>query len=447
MLIPRRGPLHASHVTVASGGDAELACAEQHTHDSNSIPWAPRRRHQGSGAGHSRVLHGGGAAGGRGAGVVVCGCAAIPSRALLGGVGGAVIRLCADRPARCQRCCLTLSSWQCYSCRTAASVTLCAVPQQRGFPLDQSSASLSNDGTFCKVLSSFAQMLTVLPLAGWAQGTCDGVLRRRRRGGRATSGPRSVWRRCWATCTGRHPSAAPPTCSGCCPLPPRAAAALRPPRACRSPCGRAASSQVHLLIRPSARPVSHTCIAALAASVECVTHCHLLLLSIVSFALQPVSLTRTRGCGCTGLGSGEGGINVWGSVAIPRRRTFEEPDFSKPAKPGLAPAKALPSGPLQEAAARQSAAAAAAATAQHAAARLGSINSNQQAGSTASGSRWGRKQRHGRGRGADQPTAPGWQQNSLLWGSCTAPRVWATLHNVHLHTAHGTSLSLVNCSL
>ena len=51
----------------------------------------------------------------------------------------------------------------------------------------------------------------------------------------------------------------------------------------------------------------------------------------------------------TGLGSGENGINVWGSVAIPRRRTLEELDFSQPSKPqqtASAPTKSLPSGDM-----------------------------------------------------------------------------------------------------
>lgn len=49
----------------------------------------------------------------------------------------------------------------------------------------------------------------------------------------------------------------------------------------------------------------------------------------------------------TGLGHGQDGINVWGSVAIPRQRTLEEMDFSKPSKPDQAvgaPCKPLPSG-------------------------------------------------------------------------------------------------------
>lgn len=90
-----------------------------------------------------------------------------------------------------------------------------------------------------------------------------------------------------------------------------------------------------------------------------------------------------------GLGSDDSGINIWGSVAIPKQRTVEEQDFSKPAGASAAaskPASALPTGSVQAAAARQRASAAASgAAARPAPAQPAAAGSEPAGGAVASG--------------------------------------------------------------
>lgn len=125
----------------------------------------------------------------------------------------------------------------------------------------------------------------------------------------------------------------------------------------------------------------------------------------------------------TGLGSGDGGINVWGSVAIPKKRTVQEPDFSKPEGAAGVCANVLPSAPLQEAARRQATSASPAAQ-PLAAGALAAGEAAASGGAVAAASRAPGSKRRSRRRSGSRPTLAGWfaAAAQLCWGCspCTA---------------------------